>query len=248
MALRAFADGALFAEAIGEGTPRVLALHGWGRRGADYRHALAGLDALAVDLPGFGASPAPPAAMGAAGYARAIEPLLAEFASPPVVVGHSLGGRVAVCLAAADPTRVGRLVLTGAPLVRFASGRRPSPGYRFLRGLNRMRLFSNQRMEAIRRSRGSSDYRAANGVMRDVLVTMVNESYETQLRAIRSPVVLLWGEEDREVPVAVAETTLRVITEAGGAAELEVLAGVGHLLPTEAPDALRRVVDEALRR
>ncbi|MGH8914615.1 MAG: alpha/beta fold hydrolase [Acidimicrobiia bacterium] len=248
MALRAFADGALFAEAIGDGPPRVLALHGWGRRGADYRHALAGMDALAVDLPGFGASPVPVEAQGADGYAQAIAPILDEFETPPVVVGHSFGGRVAVCLSAANPSRIKGLVLTASPLVRSTRGRRPSLGYRVIRSLNRARIVSDARMEQVRQRQGSPDYRAAGGVMRDVLVKVVNESYEPQLRALRLPVVLLWGAEDREVPVAVAETAMRLIRGSGGAAELEVLPGVGHLVPTEAPDDLRRVVEEALGR
>jgi pimeloyl-ACP methyl ester carboxylesterase len=101
-------------------------------------------------------------------------------------------------------------------------------------------------MEAMRRSRGSADYRAATGVMRDILVKVVNESYEAQLRAIDVPVSLIWGSDDREVPVTIAERALSIINEGGGVAELEVVPGVGHLLPTEAPQALRRVVDEAL--
>ncbi len=248
MALRAFADGALFAEALGDDPPRVLALHGWGRRGSDYRPALAGMGTLAVDLPGFGASPPPATAMGAAGYAELVTPLLEEFSDPPVVVGHSFGGRVAVCLAAAEPDRVGSLVLTGAPLLRLTAPGRPPAGYRLVRALNRARIVSDARMEEIRKRRGSSDYRAADGVMRDVLVTVVNESYEPEMRRLRSRVYLLWGAEDREVPVAVADASLRIVTESGGAAELEVLPGVGHLLPIEAPDALRRVVEEALAR
>ncbi len=206
------------------------------------------MDALAVDLPGFGVSPPPSEVMGAEGYAKAIEPFLDEFEASPVVVGHSFGGRVAVCLAAANPGRVGRLVLTGAPLVRLAPGRRPSLGYRIVRSLNRVRLVSDDRMEAIRQKRGSADYRAANGVMRDVLVKVVNESYEPQLRSLSVPVVLLWGADDRDVPVAVAEHALRLIRTDGGVAELEVLPGVGHLVPTEAPEDVRRVVGEALER
>jgi len=59
-------------------------------------------------------------------------------------------------------------------------------------------------------------------------------------------VFLLWGNDDREVPVAVAESALHLIREGGGNAELEVLPDVGHLLPIEAPRDLRRVVEEAL--
>jgi pimeloyl-ACP methyl ester carboxylesterase len=50
------------------------------------------------------------------------------------------------------------------------------------------------------------------------------------------------------VPVAVAETSLRLIRQAGGSAELEVLEGVGHFVPTEAPDAITRVLGEVMAR
>ncbi|HEU5113637.1 MAG TPA: alpha/beta hydrolase, partial [Acidimicrobiia bacterium] len=109
MALRALSDGALFAEAYGDGPPRVLALHGWGRRGSDFAPSLADFDALSVDLPGFGATPPPETVLGAEGYARLVASVLDEFEAPPVVIGHSFGGRIAVCLAAAHPDRVGSL-------------------------------------------------------------------------------------------------------------------------------------------
>jgi len=247
VALRALADGALFAEAFGEAPPRVLALHGWARRGSDFGRSLADFDALALDLPGFGASPAPSEPIGAEGYARMILPVLAEFDEPPVVIGHSFGGRVAVCLAAAHPDRVGPLVLTGSPLVRLAPARRPPFVFRALRFMNRLGLLTDVRMDQIRSRRGSADYRAASGVMRDILVKVINEDYEEQLRQIRSRVHLIWGEEDREVPPVVAEKALRVMRQAGVAAELEILPGVGHLVPIQSPDAITRAVEGVLR-
>lgn len=71
-------DG-LFGERVGSIPSSVLALHGWGRTRADMRPVLAGMDALAVDLPGFGASPTPVVGWGSADYARQIEPLLARL-------------------------------------------------------------------------------------------------------------------------------------------------------------------------
>ncbi len=246
MALRAFADGALFADATGSGPPRVIALHGWARRGADFRSALAGLDALAVDLPGFGASPPPQEVMGAEGYAAQVAGLLEGIERPPVLVGHSFGGRVAVCLAARYPERVGPLVLTGAPLVRIAPSRKPSLSYRAARALNRVGILGDERMERTRREQGSADYRAARGVMRDILVKVIHESYEPQLRALSSPVTLLWGSADREAPLDVARKAADVIAGAGGRVELEVLEGIGHLVPVQAPDSLRAAIDRAL--
>jgi pimeloyl-ACP methyl ester carboxylesterase len=97
-------------------------------------------------------------------------------------------------------------------------------------------------MERMRRNRGSADYRASTGVMRDILVKVVNESYEGQLRRISAPVHLLWGAEDAEVPVSVAEASVALLSNA----TLEILPGVGHMVPLEAPDALRSAVAKAL--
>lgn len=249
MALRTFADGALFAEAYGGAEkPRVLALHGWGRRGADFRQSLADIPSLALDLPGFGASPPPSRVIGARGYAEAILPVLGQFDHAPVVVGHSFGGRVAVCLAAAHPESVANLVLTGVPLVRARPPTRPSTGYRLLRWLHRAGMIGDDRMEAIRRRRGSADYRAVSGVMRSILVEVVNESYEQELRSISSPISMLWGAEDTEVPVAVACAAKDIVETAGRtSAEVHVVQGVGHHLPMEAPDRLKTAVEWMLR-
>jgi pimeloyl-ACP methyl ester carboxylesterase len=48
--------------------------------------------------------------------------------------------------------------------------------------------------------------------------------------------------------VGIAEKALRLIRQAGGSAELEVLQGVGHFVPTEAPDAITRVLEEVMAR
>lgn len=242
MALRSFLDGALFAEVYGEAAPAVLALHGWGRRGNDFAAVLEGLSGIAPDLPGFGASPVPGEAIGADAYADIVVEVLESFDRPPVLVGHSFGGRVAVCLAAKYPERVGPLVLTGVPLIRIHAARRPPAGYRLAKWLNGLGLVSDERLERERRNRGSNDYRAAEGVMRDILVKVVNESYEGQLRRIASPVQLLWGEDDAEVPLSVAESSQALI----GESSLEVLAGVGHFVPLEAPDALKGAIEKAM--
>lgn len=243
MALRSFADGAVFAETFGEGPPRVLALHGWGRRGADFKSALAGLPALAPDLPGFGASPPPSRVLGAEGYADVVAELLDEFDELPVIVGHSFGGRVAVCVGAKHPKEVSSMILTGVPLLRQAGPRKPALSYRIIRSLNKAGIVSDERMEAERQKRGSADYRSAVGVMRDILVKVVNEEYPDQLTALDSRVHLLWGRNDEEVPLVVAERAAGLL---GDRAHLQVLDGVGHHVPLEAPDELRRVIDSVL--
>lgn len=248
MALRAYGDGSLFGEASGEGPPQVLALHGWARRGSDFAASLQGFSFIALDLPGFGATPAPTVASGAAGYARAIEVVLSEFPGRVVLVGHSFGGRVAVHLAATRPDRIKGLILTGVPLLRRQDRRKVTPMYRMARWAARLGLIPDSTMERMRRRYGSADYRAAEGVMRQILVTAVNESYEEQLAQLSLPVELLWGADDTEVPVAVAERAAALLTAAGSEVKLVVEPGVGHLLPVAAPALLHRAVAEMIGR
>jgi pimeloyl-ACP methyl ester carboxylesterase len=242
--LRALSDG-LFAEQHGATPARVLALPGWMRLRADFRHVLDGYDALAVDLPGFGgASPEPRAAVGAAGYASIVAPALDACAARVVVLGHSFGGRVAVNLAVLHPDRVAALVLTGVPRL-VAPERVPSPstGFRVVRWLHRRGLVSDDRMESLRRSRGSDDYRNSTGVMRDVLVIAVNEHYEDLLPRVTCPVELVWGDDDTAAPLSVAE---RAAARFGDGAALTIVAGAGHLTPLTAAPALRAALDRHL--
>ena len=242
--LQAFANGRLFGATYGSGRPSVLALHGWGRSSADFTATLDGLDAVALDLPGFGATPPPPEPWGAAEYAAAVAPVLDELASPAVVLGHSFGGRVAVHLAAAHPERVGGLVLTGVPLVRRpdAPRRRPALAFRVGRALHRRGVLSDARMEALRQRHGSADYRAASGVMRAVHVRAVNETYDDVLPRVACPVELVWGDDDADVPLAVAEAAARLLPHA----TLSTLPGAGHDTPRTAPGALREAIARRL--
>jgi pimeloyl-ACP methyl ester carboxylesterase len=233
--LQGFAAGRLFGTTFGSDRPWVLALHGWRRDHRDFVATLDGLDAVAVDLPGFGATPAPPEPWGAADYAAAVEPVLDDLVVPVVVLGHSFGGRVAVHLAARRPEAVSALVLTGVPLLRKAGTGRAPLSFRLARSLHRRGLVGDARMEALRQRHGSADYRAAEGVMRDVFVRVVNESYEEQLAAVRCPVELVWGADDTEAPIAVAEEAAGLLADA----TLTRLPAAGHMTPLTAADDLR---------
>ena len=234
-------------EAFGTGPPNVLALHGWSRSRRDFSAVLAppgagSLDAIALDLPGFGATPPPPDAWGSAEYAALVACVLEEMATPVVVLGHSFGGRVAVELAAQRPNEVAALVLAGVPLIRpEGSGRTPF-AFKVGRLLHRVGLIPASRMEALRQRYGSADYKAAEGIMRQVLVRLVNERYDEALAAIRCPVTLVWGDDDTTAPLDMA----RVLVESIGDARLVVCPGAGHLTPLSVPAALRDAVTERL--
>lgn len=223
MALTALLDGAVLAERTGP-EPKVLALHGWARTRADWLPALDGVAALAADLPGFGASPPPGQPWGSRDYAELLAPLLAEGGW--TVAGHSFGGRVAVQLAAGWPDRVERLVLTGVPLIRRTGSAKSPWQYRVARRAHRAGLLSDTAMDKRRRRYGSADYRAAQGVMRDTLVRLVNEDYRELLPTIAARVDLVWGAHDTAAPLDLAQQAQSLLP----AAELRVSPSSAHLL------------------
>lgn len=247
MTLRTYLDGAVFAEHVAGDPPQVLVLHGWGRDRHDLLGALVGHEVVSLDLPGFGASPPPPGPWGASEYAAAAAEVVRELATGPVVVlGHSFGGRVAVCLGAAEPELVSGVVLTGVPLLRSGNGgSRPALAYRAVRRARRMRVVPERVLDRYRRRHGSADYNAASGIMREVLVRVVNEDYSAELEALQCPVAMCWGAQDSAAPVAVAEQAAAMI---GHLISFDVIEGVGHDVAREAPDRLAAALDEVVRK
>ena len=114
----------------GSPAPPLVLVHGLGGSHLDWVRVAPALAAerrvLALDLPGFGLSPA----AGRLATVQASAALLGRFirevaGSPAVVVGNSMGGAISILLAHADPAAVAGLVLVDAPLPVAGSWRWP---------------------------------------------------------------------------------------------------------------------------
>lgn len=232
----------LVAEKFGSGRTEVLALHGWGRNGADFARILAPHNGLALHLPGFGPAPEPPTAWSSADYAREIAQAL-EGMGPFVLVGHSFGGRIAVRLAAAHPHLVSHLVLTGVPLTRVTGPAKPKLGFQIAKALHRANLLPDQAMESARQKYGSEDYRKASGVMREILVRVIAEDYLDDAARVLCPVTMVWGEGDKPAPLAAAKRALEFFPQA----TLRVVSGAEHLLEGTLEQEVASAVADALR-
>jgi pimeloyl-[acyl-carrier protein] methyl ester esterase len=94
---------------MSEAAHPAVYLHGWGLSGVIWSQTQASLPGHAPDLPGYGATPT------VLPYtADALADALAERITAPVhLIGWSLGGMVALALAARHPHKVSRLVLVG---------------------------------------------------------------------------------------------------------------------------------------
>ncbi len=262
--------GTLRALEGGEGPPVVL-LHGRGHAAPmwfSYLTVLArGRRVLALDLPGFGLSSSPEGRLrsaedGARFFTEPVEEVLLAMKQGPVaVVGHSLGGLVALELALRGKVPVERLVLIDAmglgpemtPLARAFFRAGPE---RVARTLG-PRLFDQllpPPETPLGRRLGALGYellalpagrpRAARAF--DTLVPLVGGAFHRreQLRSVKQPVLLVWGEKEDTLPVSLAVEAAKHLPEVR---LLRVVAG--HSPHLERPEvvlpALKAFLDDA---
>lgn len=216
----------------GNGEPLLL-LHGWGGSSLSYMGASLQLEqrfrTLAPDLPGFGFSEIPSKPWGAADYARSVSGLLVATGFGAVnVVGHSFGGLVGTSLAVARPELVKSLTLVASPVVRLPAERRVRArglAYGAVRTSAKLLPPLRERILEWGRMRfGSEDYRNA-GLMRPTMVKVLGEDWRHGLREVQAPTLLIYGEKDEDVPLAVAHAALQELPKG---ARLVVVPGAGH--------------------
>jgi 2-hydroxy-6-oxonona-2,4-dienedioate hydrolase len=188
--------------------------------------------ALAPDMPGYGRSPGPRAALDIAALADWLAALLATLAVPRVhAVGHSMGGQVALALARRAPTRVASCVLVGP-----TTGDELQGAPRYAAGLLADTFAEsrawNRTLARMSRQMGARRYVAT-------LRHFLRDRPVSAAAAVRCPVLVLRGARDRIVP----ETVGRRLAEAlprGRYARLPVGA---HALQFTHPEALWRAAE-----
>jgi pimeloyl-ACP methyl ester carboxylesterase len=113
----------------GTGEPAIVLIHGWGFGSPSifapqFEHLATRHRVLKIDLPGHGRSDRPPPGFGWKDCAAAIVATLdAAGVDRAIVCGHSFGGRMAVLVAAAYPSRVAGIALLD-PVILFPEAMR----------------------------------------------------------------------------------------------------------------------------
>lgn len=226
----------------GSGTP-ILILHGWGSSAATWeavQHQLAthGYRAIALDLPGFGATVEPPREWGLAEYTDFVREFVAqEKIGRFVLLGHSFGGRIAIDYAARFGESIAAVVLCGAAgIARPRSARRATISFlvrhgSFIAKAPMIRTLSGIARKAIYAIVGERDYYKASPVMRSVMSRVLEVPLAPLLPNIPQPVLLAWGDADEATPLSHARIAQDVLPDS----TLAVFEGRGHSLQREVP-------------
>jgi pimeloyl-ACP methyl ester carboxylesterase len=236
----------LHVELAGEGLPTLVFLHYWGgsaRTWSPVIEQLAGtVRCVAYDQRGWGRSGGPTDGYAISDLAEdALAVVAALELDDYVLVGHSMGGKVAQAVAAGHPEGLRGLVLVApAPatpkLLPDEAREQMLSAYEtresVLVTLENM-LSYTKLSDSLREQVVEDSLAGTPGANRTWPTSAIAEDVSTSIDTIDVPVLVLVGEHDLVEPVGfLQETVARHIPNA----QLRVIQGSGHLLPLEAPE------------
>ena len=251
--------------------PTIVLVHGMGHwTQAAWDFVAAEFEAthriIGFDLPGFGSSSKPKLAYTLDFFAGILAETIAAYAPQGRVtlVGHSLGGLVAAMYAAECEERVGTLVLvdsagflrTPALVLKMIGSRpvqtlmrriRPSP--KFVRKTFRNAVYDETTIpadyfdRAVELASDPAMLRSFTDVYANAMAQFVRlKTLHSRLAAFRGPTLIVWGREDRFVPVKGLEAAREVYPQA---TEL-VIERCGHCPNIEHPAVLAGAIRNAI--
>ena len=174
------------------------------------------------------------------------------------IIGNSLGGRIALQMAAERPDRITKMVLMGARGIGMtltdglAALRAYEPSHEAMRDLLRNYFVVDptvitDELVSIRYEASIADgtYEAYRTMFFDPRHTGSELGIiENEVRAITTPTLLIHGREDKVLPVQVSVTILPLLPNAG----LHVFSGCGHWTQIERADEFSALVADYLAR
>ncbi len=213
----------------GSGKPIVM-LHGWGQSSGCFLDIAEEISkthqVFAIDLPGFGDSDEPDRIYDIYDYEYIVAKFIETLNLKDVtLIGHSFGGRISI-IYAASTENVKNLILTGAAGIKPKRSLRYHLAvyhYKYMKFLCKTPLYFQYRDDLMANS-GSSDYKNASQVMKQVLSVVVNQDLTHLLSEIKAKTLLYWGENDDATPLSDGQ----IMEEKIKNSTLKVMSGSGH--------------------
>ena len=213
-------------------TKTLVFLHGWGQNiemmepiGNSFTNSY---NVLYIDLPGFGKSSEPVYVWSISDYASCINKIIKDLKiANPIIVGHSFGGRIALIYASLYETD--KLICLASPFCKEIT-KLPLKNriYKRLKNTPGLKWLAN----ILKNHVGSTDYKNASEILRGILVTSINLEMTEDIKKIKCPTLLIWGDKDTAVPIKRAYELKELIKDSN----LVVYKGATHYAYLEKRD------------
>lgn len=220
-------------------------------------------DVIVIDLPGFGESDCPPVFYSSSDYAVFLNRFLDGLQCSRVsVVGISYGGEVAATFASMFSGRLDALVLiagTGLQKSRWIA--RNEIIWTLIVKVMKLAIMKNKTALSILSRRSYFDIRnqphdlienfmkpLSDPAKRDVWMNTLRKAllpdpnFQEVVRTINCATLILWGNEDRSIPVKYAYELHRMIKQS----HLKIIAKCGHSVPLEKPTEACRAIQDLM--
>ncbi|GAA3975543.1 alpha/beta hydrolase [Hymenobacter antarcticus] len=230
----------------------ILALHYWAGAGREFdalRPLLSPDTALlAPDLPGFGGQPAPAGFdYSVRAYADWVAAYVARHALTDfTLLGHSMGGKIALALAARQPAGLRRLVLlspsppAGEPMTDDDRAAALAAYGKAAEAEKTFEKITWQPLPAtVRQAVVADNLRCSQPAWNVWLTTGSREDISAQLPGVAVPCHLLVGAHDHAITPAAQRAQTLPRLPAGTACQV---VAAGHLLPLEVPELIAGLV------
>ena len=187
----------------------ILFLHGWGSDTSDflgsYNYFSNSYHVINLDLWGFGKSETPKNVWGCDDYVEHLYKFVKKNNLKNLnLVGHSFGGKLAIKFCFLHQELCSSLILVDS------SGIKPKLSlvkkykiykYKKLKQL----VLCGKKDEKVLEKFGSIDFKNSKGIMKQIMIKVVNENCEDELKNISIPTLIFWGKYDKDTPLFMAK-------------------------------------------
>jgi pimeloyl-ACP methyl ester carboxylesterase len=237
----------------GRGRPLLVLHHETGTldRLPFYDALAAKYDVLIPHHPGFSRSERPDWMRSTRDIAVVYRGLLSELKlSNAALVGLGFGGWIAAEMASMAPSDLAKLVLVGAMGIKPPQGDILDLAITGYIDYARAGFHDQKAFDRVYGAEPSNDQLEMWDICREMSFRiawkpyMYSQTLPHLLRSVRAPALVVWGDEDKVVPLSAAKRYVEALPHA----KLQIVKGCGHCVDMEQPEALAKLVTEFVDR
>ena len=241
--------------------PRIVLLHGWAKTASsksfqELQEKLAklGFETWAIDLPGFGESPAAPEYYGIAEFAKEVADFIkknvansSEQEQGYYLFGHSFGGSLSAYIAAKLEPKPTGIILCNSAGIRYKTLKAKillpfAKTFKMLRKILPEKLYLNIRKNIYYYFIRERDY-VDTSDKKEQFVRVTNDDISDTFRQVRVPTLIIWGKDDKITPLSMGKKIHALIENS----KLEIIDG-RHGIPITKAEEVAQIVNDYIKK